>query len=929
MRIFAHSTPRSYNTGYVQIKGNVEIKDEDGNVIGHSLTIPSGVTLLLPYGNTTNDRNTSGTATLDLIGDDSSTPNVNESQYYVLANSLPERYRMTWVKLAENVILNVNGTLEISGEMTGGGGGTMSGHTAGRYATLELMSGAEINVSGLVNCYGFIENVEGNENGRLTVNSGGNIYVPFVLIDFKGGTIMSAIAEGMTNYGYAPFHQFNFPNVSVTLKIKYGGKMSVWCNLEAGSQTNSTEGVLVGKDSSVFIELTDDKYSYLEAKYDPSTCITSLKIVGGARLNALSLTVEGTTVKSSDFLFGLSWLYHITLDNNSDVIDNYDHTCDPQSTATFVMPHSYKMLPGSKLTVESGATLEVGTLTIYTAESFDDRLGGVYPNTGLYPEVYPSMSSLKGTTIKDAWLMVRGHLRASNLGGNVNTDIGNATVIVSGSSSVTSYEVTTVNKGTLGLAGVVGEHQIITRYAKLVYCDSNGKEISAVSSIIQGATFTSDATVNRWTTDYPIEYITITLPEGVHITIDSIVKEGANGGLYFDSYDSSAGGEINIVEGTVVTFHLKANQLLVPEGPKDQYALASSGDIKTSDYTYEWPASDAVFPAIYTVPVLNLSGHSGMSSTTITYKSLLSTPYIEVVFTKTHNAFNLIANASITISGIANGNAEVTQSSVKPSGNKYSSSGLTSATVSVTLAVYKDASITATAAGSSSTPCVTPDTLVTLADGSQKRIDEVTYDDLILVWNFYEGKYDVVPSALIQNHGYGWNGIVKFTFSDGTVTKAVNEHGYFDATLNEFVMITPHNALEYIGHEFIKAYGDSYTTVNLISVEIYEEYVESYSILTAYYYNFITDNMFSLTSPVIETNFFMPFEVGENMTFDAEKMEEDIAKYGLYEYADFENEIPYEVFDALNIKYLKVAVGKGLITYDQIIELLKSEGVID
>ena len=90
----------------------------------------------------------------------------------------------------------------------------------------------------------------------------------------------------------------------------------------------------------------------------------------------------------------------------------------------------------------------------------------------------------------------------------------------------------------------------------------------------------------------------------------------------------------------------------------------------------------------------------------------------------------------------------------------------------------------------------------------------------------------------------------------------------------------------------------------------------------------VMENMFSLTSPVLETNFFMPFEVGENMTFDAEQMAEDIAKYGLYEYADFEGKIPYEIFEALNIKYLKVAVGKGLITYEQIIELLISEGVM-
>ena len=236
---------------------------------------------------------------------------------------------------------------------------------------------------------------------------------------------------------------------------------------------------------------------------------------------------------------------------------------------------------------------------------------------------------------------------------------------------------------------------------------------------------------------------------------------------------------------------------------------------------------------------------------------------------------------------------------------------------------------TFTIKSSNGSGCVTPDTLVTLADGTQKRIDQVTYDDLLLVWNFYTGEYAVVPSALIQNHGYAQNNIIQLTFSDGTVTKAINEHGYFDATVNAFVMLTPYNAAEYIGHAFVKADGDSYITTTLVSVEVSEEYVEAYSILSAYYYNFITDDLFSLTSPVIDTNFFMPFAVGENMTFDAEKMAEDIANYGLYEYADFEGRIPYDVFEALNIPYLKVAVGKGLITHDEIVELLLSEGVVE
>lgn len=38
--------------------------------------------------------------------------------------------------------------------------------------------------------------------------------------------------------------------------------------------------------------------------------------------------------------------------------------------------------------------------------------------------------------------------------------------------------------------------------------------------------------------------------------------------------------------------------------------------------------------------------------------------------------------------------------------------------------------------------CLIEGTLVTLADGTTKTIEDITYDDELLVWNFYDGKFD-------------------------------------------------------------------------------------------------------------------------------------------------------------------------------------------
>ena len=55
---------------------------------------------------------------------------------------------------------------------------------------------------------------------------------------------------------------------------------------------------------------------------------------------------------------------------------------------------------------------------------------------------------------------------------------------------------------------------------------------------------------------------------------------------------------------------------------------------------------------------------------------------------------------------------------------------------------------------------------------------------------------------------------------------------------------------------------------------------------------------------------------------DNDLKQADIAKYGLYTYEDFADYVTYEQFIAFNGPYLKVLVGRGVLTYEQILELI-------
>lgn len=224
-----------------------------------------------------------------------------------------------------------------------------------------------------------------------------------------------------------------------------------------------------------------------------------------------------------------------------------------------------------------------------------------------------------------------------------------------------------------------------------------------------------------------------------------------------------------------------------------------------------------------------------------------------------------------------------------------------------------------------SNPCVTPDTLVLLADGTQKRIDEISYDDEFIVWDFVNGCYTTAKATIIMNHGQNNYEVMTLNFSDGTSVKTINGHGFYEADINKFIILKNENVQNYIGHNFIKQNADGYTTVELVSYNIETQHTESWSILTEYYYNCILDGMFTLTPAEVDgsPDYLMPFLIGNNLKYIEEEMHADIEKYGLYTYEEFAHLLTQNQFEILNIQNFKVSVAKGFISYEELLMLIK------
>lgn len=218
--------------------------------------------------------------------------------------------------------------------------------------------------------------------------------------------------------------------------------------------------------------------------------------------------------------------------------------------------------------------------------------------------------------------------------------------------------------------------------------------------------------------------------------------------------------------------------------------------------------------------------------------------------------------------------------------------------------------------------CFTTGTMITMADGTERPIEDLQVGDMVLTRNFVTGEFEAAPISLYWYHGTSTFNVLNLSFSDGTVVRVINDHGFFDADLNKFVYINEKNYTDYLGHRFIKFDGDgSYGTVIFEGMEVTTEKTGSYSLRTAINDNAIAEGMLTLTPEDIP-GMLTYFEVGEDLKYDEEKMNADIEKYGLYTYEEWADYVSYEEFVALNGQYFKILVGKGILTEEDILSLI-------
>ena len=372
----------------------------NGTLPAGDYTIPSGVTLLIPY----DDANTLHTSAPGTRG-----------------SSIGKVSAYRTLTMAEGAHIVVEGALSLSAtQLSGGGKSSPDGPTS----FINMNAGSTITVKNKGNLYawGYITG-----SGAVTVKSGGTVYECFQIMDWRGGENTGGMVGN--SYRVFPMSQYYVQNVEVPMTLEAGaiekGYMSVQITL-IGIQGSDVP--FIGSDG--MFQITS---GYVVKDYDESTGRLLIDVHGNLKVQSLSISMNlGTsgkkTINSEDYVLPINGNMTITMHRGSSVN----------------MTQDIALHPGAKMIVEEGATCTLGSgnkIYVYDYDEWVTR-EGTDTTTGEGPSfcgtgdathvnlTYPkSATTVQGRT-DDAYVEINGIADLSK--GYVYTTAGGANICGTG-----------------------------------------------------------------------------------------------------------------------------------------------------------------------------------------------------------------------------------------------------------------------------------------------------------------------------------------------------------------------------------------------------------------------------------------------------------------------------------------------------------------
>lgn len=376
-----------------------------------------------------------------------------------------------------------------------------------------------------------------------------------------------------------------------------------------------------------------------------------------------------------------------------------------------------------------------------------------------------------------------------------------------------------------------------------------------------------------------------------------------------DEYISPS-GSLNITENGTYDIKAKANVVVNVESEKPTL-YAPTISLSNSTLTITNPATNGNFVTSYrifngsaelavvtskTVDLSTLLTDSGTytitvkasapnfnnsaASNSVSYKVVAAGYNVTVSGDGYNHGFDIYdgQSASGTKLGAINGSESINV--VCTSGYLYFSTsdggGIISVTGGVTEVDWKTVKVTGDGTVTASYSCLIEGTRIALADGSTKAIEDIGYDDELLVWNFYAGKFDKAkPSWIKVEETAPEYNLVKF--SNGAEVgfvgpgRDIGYHRIFNKEAGAFthtgVADTPNGTTTF-------AQDGTFPTV--VSQEVVEKEVKFYNVITDKHYNLFANGI--LTSCRLSNKYRI-----EDMRYIGEKLISDEQEKAYFE----------------------------------------------
>ena len=279
---FASKTAALFETGgqrfddlgdavsYAQTNGQSKITlATDGSISG-TYTIPTGITLLIPF-------DEAGTLYTDAPA---------------AIRTAPASKPFRTLTMSDGASITVNGAISLGGRYYAAGG-SEQGRPVGDYGYIKMADNSSITVKngGKLYAWGFISG-----SGSVLAESGATVYEFYQIADFRGGSASSAMGHGVF-----PFSQYFVQNIEVPLTLNAGANEQVYSGVFAMSTTYTTAINFIGDTGMFKVEsgsFTKD--------YDEKTDRLVFTVNGEAALNTLALTLAGMDVNSASYVLPIT-----------------------------------------------------------------------------------------------------------------------------------------------------------------------------------------------------------------------------------------------------------------------------------------------------------------------------------------------------------------------------------------------------------------------------------------------------------------------------------------------------------------------------------------------------------------------------------------------------------------------------------------------